>query len=40
MPSFKGTLTDAQLKCVATVVAVLGKGGGNPTPQSEACKGL
>jgi menaquinol-cytochrome c reductase cytochrome b/c subunit len=40
MPSFKGTLTDAQLKCVATVVAVLGKGGGNPTSQAQACKGL
>jgi menaquinol-cytochrome c reductase cytochrome b/c subunit len=40
MPSFKGTLTDAQLKCVATVVAVLGKGGGNPTSQAEACQGL
>jgi menaquinol-cytochrome c reductase cytochrome b/c subunit len=40
MPSFKGTFTDAQLKCVATVVAVLGKGGGNPTSQAVACKGL
>jgi menaquinol-cytochrome c reductase cytochrome b/c subunit len=40
MPSFKGTLTDAQLKCVATVIAVLGKGGGNPTPPAVACKGL
>jgi mono/diheme cytochrome c family protein len=40
MPSFKGTFTDAQLKCVATVVAVLTKGGGNPTPQAQACKGL
>jgi menaquinol-cytochrome c reductase cytochrome b/c subunit len=40
MPSFKGTLTDAQLKCVATVVAVLTKGGGSPKPQAEACKGL
>jgi menaquinol-cytochrome c reductase cytochrome b/c subunit len=40
MPSFKGTLTDSQLKCVATVIAVLGKGGGNPTSQAVACKGL
>jgi menaquinol-cytochrome c reductase cytochrome b/c subunit len=40
MPSFSGTLTEAQIKCVATVVAVLGKGGGNPTPQATACKGL
>ena len=40
MPSFKGTLTDAQLKCVATVVAVLTKGGGNPSSQAVACKGL
>ena len=40
MPSFKGTLTEAQIKCIATVVAVLGKGGGNPSPQAVACKGL
>jgi quinol-cytochrome oxidoreductase complex cytochrome b subunit len=40
MPAFKGTLTGAQIKCVATVVAVLTKGGGNPTTQAEACKGL
>jgi menaquinol-cytochrome c reductase cytochrome b/c subunit len=40
MPSFKGTLTDKQLKCVATVVAVLGKGGGNPSSQAQACAGL
>jgi menaquinol-cytochrome c reductase cytochrome b/c subunit len=40
MPSFKGTLTDAQLKCVATVVVVLSKGSGNPKSQAEACKGL
>ena len=40
MPSFKGTLTDAQLKCVATVVAVLTKGGGTPSSQAVACKGL
>jgi menaquinol-cytochrome c reductase cytochrome b/c subunit len=40
MPAFKGTLTAAQIQCVATVVAVLTKGGGNPKPQAEACKGL
>jgi quinol-cytochrome oxidoreductase complex cytochrome b subunit len=40
MPSFKGTFTDKQLKCVATVVAVLGKGGGNPKTQDQACAGL
>jgi menaquinol-cytochrome c reductase cytochrome b/c subunit len=40
MPAFKGTLTDAQIKCVATVVAVLTKGGSTPATQAEACKGL
>ena len=40
MPSFKGTLTDAQIKCVATVVATLTKGGGDPEPQAVACKGF
>jgi quinol-cytochrome oxidoreductase complex cytochrome b subunit len=40
MPSFKGTLTVQQIKCVATVVAVLTKGGGNTASQAQACKGL
>jgi menaquinol-cytochrome c reductase cytochrome b/c subunit len=40
MPSFKGTLTDTQLKCVATVIATLTKGGGAPTTPAVACKGL
>jgi mono/diheme cytochrome c family protein len=40
MPAFKGTLTPAQIKCVATVVATLTKGGGEPAPQAVACKGL
>ena len=40
MPSFKGTLTDTQLKCVATVIATITKGGGAPSTQAVACKGL
>jgi menaquinol-cytochrome c reductase cytochrome b/c subunit len=40
MPAFKGTLTSAQIKCVATVVATLTKGGATPAPQAQACKGL
>jgi quinol-cytochrome oxidoreductase complex cytochrome b subunit len=40
MPSFKGSLTPVQLKCVATVIATLTKGGGSPTTQAVACKGL
>jgi menaquinol-cytochrome c reductase cytochrome b/c subunit len=40
MPSFKGTFTDTQLKCVATVIATLTKGGGAPSTQAVACKGL
>ena len=40
MPSFKGTLTTSQLKCVATVVSTLTKGGSTPADQAAACKGL
>jgi mono/diheme cytochrome c family protein len=40
MPSFKGTLTTAQIKCAATVVATLTKGGSTPADQAAACKGL
>ena len=41
MPSFKGTLTDAQIKCVATVVASARQGRGQPpSSQAVACKGL
>lgn len=40
MPSFKGTLTTAQIKCAATVVATLTNGGSTPADQAAACKGL
>jgi quinol---cytochrome c reductase cytochrome c subunit, bacillus type len=40
MPSFKGTLTTAQIKCVATVVATLTNGGSTKADQAAACKGL
>ena len=40
MPSFKGTLTDAQIKCIATVVANVSGGDAAPSPQAVACKGL
>ncbi len=38
MPSFKGQLDAAQIKCIATVVSTYEKGGGAPTPQATACK--
>jgi mono/diheme cytochrome c family protein len=40
MPAFKGQLTTAQIKCVATLVATLTKGGGAPATPAVACKGL
>ena len=40
MPAFKGELNEAQIKCVATVIATLTKGGGEPSPQAVACKGF
>ena len=40
MPSFKGTLTTSQIKCVATVVATLTNGGSTKADQAAACKGL
>jgi mono/diheme cytochrome c family protein len=40
MPSFKGTLTTAQIKCVATVVSTLTQGGATKADQTAACKGL
>lgn len=40
MPAFKGTLTDAQIKCVSTVVANTSGGDTSPSPQAVACKGL
>jgi len=36
----RGELTEAQLKCISTVVATITKGGGSPSPQATACKGL
>jgi menaquinol-cytochrome c reductase cytochrome b/c subunit len=38
MPSFKGTLSAAQIKCIATVVSTVSKGGGSPSAQAVACK--
>ena len=38
MPAFKGELTEAQIKCISTVVATLTAGGGAPTKQDVACK--
>ena len=38
MPAFKGELTAAQIKCIATVVATVSTGGGAPVPQATACK--
>ena len=40
MPSFKGTLTQAQIKCVATVVSTLTQGGATKADQAAACKGI
>jgi menaquinol-cytochrome c reductase cytochrome b/c subunit len=40
MPSFKGTISASQIKCIATVVATVSGGGGAPTSQAAACKGL
>lgn len=40
MPSFKGTLTTSQIKCIATVVAKLTNGGSTAADQAAACKGL
>jgi menaquinol-cytochrome c reductase cytochrome b/c subunit len=40
MPSFKGTLTDQEIKCAATIVSTISGGGGAPVPQAEACQGL
>jgi mono/diheme cytochrome c family protein len=37
MPSFDGTLTSRQIRCVATVVATLSAGGGAPRPATEVC---
>jgi mono/diheme cytochrome c family protein len=38
MPAFKGTLTEPQIDCLATIVATLTEGGGAPKPQAEVCK--
>jgi menaquinol-cytochrome c reductase cytochrome b/c subunit len=38
MPAFKGELTAAQIKCIATIVATVSEGGGAPVPQATACK--
>jgi mono/diheme cytochrome c family protein len=40
MPAFKGELSATQIKCIATVVATITKGGGTPSTQAAACKGL
>ena len=40
MPSFKGTLTASQIKCVATVVSTLTQGGSTKADQAAACKGI
>ena len=40
MPSFAGTLTESQIKCIATVVANVSGGDSSPSPQAVACKGL
>ena len=37
MPAFKGELSEAQIKCIASVVATVSEGGGGP-PQATACK--
>jgi mono/diheme cytochrome c family protein len=40
MPSFKGTLTSVQIKCVATLVSTLTNGGSTKADQAAACKGI
>ena len=37
MPAFKGELSAAQIRCIASVVATVSEGGGGP-PQDTACK--
>ena len=40
MPAFKGELTEAQIKCISTVVATVSEGGGAPTAQAARLQGL
>jgi mono/diheme cytochrome c family protein len=40
MPAFKGQLTAAQIKCIATIVATVSGGDQAPVPQATACKGM